>query len=66
MWSFPSIAGDVLVDVLLAALSGDVLVDVSLGAGINVSVGLLLDLGNTSFDICNKRFCFLHCIRLNK
>ena len=59
MRSFPSLGGDVLDDVLLAAtsviaavmmgrwhfpaLAGDVLVDVSLNAGINVAVGLLLD-----------------------
>ena len=36
-----------------------VLVDVSHAAGINAAVGLLLDLRNTSFDICNKRLlCF--------
>ena len=46
MWSFPSLAGDVLVDV-------------SHAAGINAAVRLLLDLRNTSFDICNKRLlCF--------
>ena len=46
MWIFPSLAGDVLVDV-------------SHAAGINAAVGLLLDLRNTSFDICNKRLlCF--------
>ena len=75
MWSFPSLAGDVLVYVLLAAtsvtaavmmgrwhfpaLAGDVLVDVSLAVGINAAVELLLDLRNTSFEICNKRsLCF--------
>ena len=37
------------------ALAGDVLVDVSLAVGINAAVELLLDLRNTSFEICNKR-----------
>ena len=46
MWSFTSLAGDVLVDV-------------SHAAGINAAVGILLDPRNTSFDICNKRLlCF--------